>query len=252
MRRLLFLLIIILVTSACSDDDGIKSSAEQEDVVEGEDESQTDSQNEEDSQKKSNQGKTTENPDSKNDNKENAKKDSTIIQEDFRNYRPEVGDKKTFIQNDQYEITHNIIAGNDRLLQRVIEFGDVETLQILEWSSDQLSVVFQEENPKSISDQLDTFETYESPKTLININKSGNGEGESWEVIADKETVEVPYGNFENVFVVKRTKISESSSNKNVYKAFYAPNVGLIKETYEVIGDNGYKVVTNLESMTTN
>lgn len=172
-----------------------------------------------------------------------SEKDS---QTDLLNYRPEAGVTKTFTQNNEYQISYEIVAVNETHLQRLIKFGDMTELQILEWKPKQIAVVYTDKNPEDTSNQLDSFKSNNPAKTLIDLNKTGSGDGSDWEVIKQGEAVTVPAGTFEDVYVVKKTTIAETTGNKTIYQAYFAPEIGLIKDTREVTGDNGYQTTTVL------
>ncbi len=165
----------------------------------------------------------------------------------FNQYRPKEGLEKTFVQDEEYELTYNTVAVNNTLVQRVVKFGDIVTLQILKWTSDGASIVYQEQSPKSTKNQLDSYDPYEPPVKIVNMNKKGKGTKEQWEVINTDKQVKVPYKTLDHVVVVRQTLTSESSGNKTVVTDYYAKDLGLIKETREVKGNNGYTSKSELE-----
>ncbi|PAV31302.1 hypothetical protein CIL05_01225 [Virgibacillus profundi] len=255
MRKLLFMLILITILAACSNEDTNESpvekgdSSEQEQEIEKENNSEVDN-NQHTDDEESEEDREKENEEVEGDG-ENNEEDST---EDIGliKYRPEAGTSKTFMQNDEFEITYEILAANEQYIQRIISFGDNITLQILEWTPDSIAIVYQEENPTDTSDQLDSFEAYEPPITLVDSDSLGEGNSSDWEIVSTDETVKVPFGEFSEVYLVKQTFESDTTGDKTISQAFYAPNMGLVKETVEVTGDNGYEITTELENTTKN
>ncbi|WP_226581195.1 hypothetical protein [Halobacillus litoralis] len=167
--------------------------------------------------------------------------ESTSSAVGLKAYMPEGPMTKTFIQNGELEATHEIIDVNDRYVQQVITFGDMVTLQILEWKEGTISLVYQESNPEDTSSQLDSFESYETIDVLVDVTKQGS----DWQILDEKQSTQTPYQQFEDVFVVQR------ASGENVKSiSFYAPDYGLIKEKVEDKGENGYTMnseLTNIE-----
>lgn len=196
--------------------------------------------------------KPVKNVDAKSEDKEQTNGSETSEKKGLIDYRPKVGSKKVFSQNNEFQITYHTIAANDKYVQRSISFGDSTTLQILEWNKDRISNVYQEQNPSDTSNQINSFKAYEPPINLLNVDKKGKGEGEEWEVISTNETVKVPYGQFTNVYVAQQTFVSDTTGDKTISKAFYAPETGLIKETTKVTGENGYEIITVLKSIHSN
>lgn len=161
-------------------------------------------------------------------------------------YKPAADTEKVFVQDEEFEITYQIIAANETHLQQLIMSGDMVSLQILEWTPTEVSVVYEEENPSDTTDQLDSFKALNAPSTIFDVNKVGKGEGNIWEVIDGNEQVVVPAGTYDNVYVVQRTTTASTTDSKTINQAFYAPEIGLIKETIEVTGENGYEATTVL------
>ncbi|MFC0525292.1 hypothetical protein ACFFGV_17050 [Pontibacillus salicampi] len=188
------------------------------------------------------------NSSSDNDSKQNEE-ESNDLSKGLNTYRPEEGMTKTFIQDDQYEITFNIVATNNTHLQRVIRFGDIETLEILKWVENDVSVVYKEENPENTKDQLDSFETFEPPETIIDLKQKGEGKKDEWQITKENATVELPYKKLDNVIVVQKTQTSSSSNKKSILTRYYAEGLGMVKETRETDGSNGFKSVAELQSV---
>jgi DNA mismatch repair ATPase MutL len=162
-------------------------------------------------------------------------------------YMPEGPMTKTFMQG-EYEGVYEIVDVKGSYVQRVITFGDMVTMQVLEYKDETISVVYEESNPADVSPQLDALEPVESIEVLVDV--TGNeSDGETWTILDKKQTTETKVGEFENVFVVKRESTGEASGVKTTLTQYYAPGYGLIKEQMEDHGDNGYKVNTELTQL---
>ncbi|UOQ45698.1 hypothetical protein MUN89_07140 [Halobacillus salinarum] len=220
-----------------------QSADKQDDNQTGDSDSSNDNSSEDSDESSSDQSSDNQNSDDKSGDSEKK----VDLNEGFNQYRPKQGMTKTFIQDEEYELIHEIVAANDTHIQRVVKFGDIVTLQILKWTSEGASIVYQEQNPEDTSSQLDSYETYEPPMTLVDLNEKGKGNGEKWQIVKANAKVKVPYGTFDDVYVVQQTLTGEGSGNKTVITNYYAKDLGLIKETREVKGDNGYTSLSELE-----
>ncbi len=239
-------------------DDSKKNKANAEEKSSDDKDSSKDTSQDESKEDQTSENASSTDEDSKDQSSEDKQadqtdqsKDSEATKEDvnkgFNQYRPNEGLKKTFIQDEEYELTYDIVAVNNTHVQRIVKFGDIITLQILKWTSEGASIVYQEQNPKDTSSQLTTYDPYEPPVKIVDVNKKGEGSSEQWEVIHTNEMVKVPYDTFNHVYVVRQTLTSESSGSKTVITDYYAKGLGMIKETREVKGDNGYTSISVLD-----
>lgn len=270
MRKWMILLLIAVLAAGCSNDKkdvdqqgsdpvGIpdtEQSGDQNDSGAGsagnqKEESQTnngDSAKEDDSSDKENNTDS----DKKDTDKEDSQKGDTEKEDPSSNssesqneasglvlYRPDTGTKKTFKVNGNYEVTYDVTAENEKFVQRIIHLGASSTLQIIRWGEDKASIVYEIQNPEDTSNQLDDFEAYKPPELLISLSQTGSGESPEWEIVAKGKTIKVPYGEFDKVYVVQQTNTS-SNGKKTVRKDYYAPGMGLIKETTDVDGEQSY------------
>ncbi|WP_051254643.1 hypothetical protein [Halobacillus kuroshimensis] len=152
-------------------------------------------------------------------------------------YMPKGPMTKTFTQNEDYKVKHEVVDVNDRFVQQIVTFGDMVTLQILEFTEGRIAVVYQESNPEDTSSQLESFEAHETIDVLVD----ATGGSENFQILDEAQTTATPYGEFENVFVVQRTSGSKVTSMYH-----YAPDYGLIREKVEDKGDNGYTMTSEL------
>ncbi|WP_347548768.1 hypothetical protein ABFG93_14655 [Pseudalkalibacillus hwajinpoensis] len=155
------------------------------------------------------------------------------------NYRAEEGVVKSFTSNGQPHFNEEIIDQNKTYVQRVITLGSMKTLQILKWTEEDVSIVEEESNPEQIQSKLDGFEAVEEVDTLLTLSDESN------RTVTLLESVEVPYGTFEDVIEMKRS-IGEENM---VVTTYYAPNTGLIKQVYEIGGDQPQKEIVELASI---
>ncbi|WP_281658685.1 hypothetical protein [Halobacillus sp. Cin3] len=152
-------------------------------------------------------------------------------------YMPKGPMTKTFTQNEDYKVKHEVVDVNDRFVQQIVTFGDMVTLQILEFTEGRIAVVYQESNPEDTSSQLESFEAHETIDVLVD----ATGGSANFQILDEAQTTATPYGEFDNVFVVQRTSDSKVTSMYH-----YAPDYGLIREKVEDKGDNGYTMTSEL------
>ncbi|WP_044747850.1 hypothetical protein [Bacillus alveayuensis] len=154
----------------------------------------------------------------------------------FNQFKPEVGIKKVFIDdNSDIVMTEEIIAEKDDYIQILLTIGASNTTQIYKWTGDEITLVFEKINPDSPRKNiLNEFKPNKDETILSNRQQT------DWELIEKDTTVAVPYGEFENVYVVKKVT-GEVVNEDTIYTRYYAPGVGLVKENFELTGENGYK-----------
>jgi hypothetical protein len=154
----------------------------------------------------------------------------------FNQFKPEVGMKKVFIDtNSNIVMTEEVIAAKDHYIQILLTIGASNTTQIYKWTDDEVTLVFEKINPNNPrKNLLNEFKPNKNEIILSNTQQA------DWELLERDTTVAVPYGEFKNIYVVK--KVTDEVINEDtIYTRYYAPGVGLVKETFELTGENGYK-----------
>ncbi|MFC2949130.1 hypothetical protein [Virgibacillus sediminis] len=267
MKKMIWLLFLALalVLAACSNDTSKESASENQGEDEtteetGQEEQETENNesetNQESADEDSNQEDAASNDEEAAENKEDTvnedSSEETAAGEEaggeqgMKEYRPEPGMTKIFVQDDEFEITYDIVAEDENHLQRNISFGDMVELQILNWTSDRIELVYKESNPEDTSSKLDSFEAINSTETILDVENQGEGDTRQPEIISTTETVSVPAGTYENVYVVRSTTTSSTTDNQTIFTTYFAPGVGVVKETMEATGENGYTSETVL------
>lgn len=142
--------------------------------------------------------------------------------------------------------TEEIIAVNDEYVQTLLQLGDNKTTQVYRWTKDEITLVFEEhnmENPQE--DILNQFAPIDQFETLLNNDTS---KMISWKLLAADKKESVPAGNFNQVWVIQKTT-DEVVDEETTYTRYYAPNHGLIKEEFQLSGENGYTAKSELEKI---
>ena len=162
-------------------------------------------------------------------------------QGNLKHYRPQVGTIRTYTNAGEEIYTHEIVSENDEYIQQTVYLSGAPTTQIYRWTDDEIALVYEiaGNQPPELLDEFIPFDTAE-----MIMNSSGQAE---WSILEKNTIVTVPAGTFSNVVVVKKIT-DEVEGAETIYTRYYAPSIGLIKETYEVTGKNGYKDEANLEN----
>ncbi|MBX0357759.1 hypothetical protein [Halobacillus sp. Nhm2S1] len=160
-------------------------------------------------------------------------------------YMPKEPMTKTFMQNDEFEAVYEVVDIQGDYVQQVITFGDMITLQVLEWTEGTVSVVYEEFNPEETASMLDGFEPVETVNVLMDVTQSSQSDS-SFKLIDENQTTSTPVRDFENVLVVQKIEKADSSGAEVRSTFHYAPDYGLIKEKVEDKGENGYTMNSEL------
>ncbi|MEH7381375.1 hypothetical protein V7138_13010 [Bacillus sp. JJ1533] len=159
-------------------------------------------------------------------------------------YRPEVGTSRTFTNNGEEIFTQEIVAENDEYVQLTIAIGGTISTQVYKWTADEISLVFEEREPSNPSESiLDSF----TPNEEIDVFVQSEGNSD-WELIDEAASLKVPYGEFKDVLVIQKVT-DEVEGADTIYTRYFAPSVGMIKESFEVTGEQGYEDEANLETV---
>ncbi len=172
--------------------------------------------------------------------------------EGLLNYRPKVPSKAIYTDNGEELYRYNIIAENEEYVQLTVTIGfGTPTTQIYKWTATEITLVYESteevvetKRPMySDSNLLDDLELLEISEleTLIHLERDAD-----WQLISETESVTVPYGTFSDIYVVEKVT-DEVANAETIYRKYFAPGVGLIKQTFEVTGENGYFAEASLE-----
>ena len=157
-------------------------------------------------------------------------------------YRPNTGDTKVFTSNNETLFTEKIIDQNDQYVQRMITLGSMKTMQIVKWSDENVTVVYEDQSPSdNTAGVLGEFEAVEEVDTLV---EQPSIEGSDLE-ISKVDSLKVPFGSFENVLKVRKAAGEEGM----IITTYYAESVGLIKQIHETTGENSQKEIAELSSI---
>ncbi|MGM0837613.1 MAG: hypothetical protein ACQEV7_15760 [Bacillota bacterium] len=194
--------------------------------------------------------------DNKEDKKENtAKENSDEGQTDetestevsgLEVYLPKIGMEKKFTDGVEILVSEKVVAQKGDFIQMATTIGGNTSFQVYKWTENEITLVFEEgsvDNPAQ--NILDSFTPMDKPQVIITLEDAVTGD---WEIIENQSEVEVAYGTFENVYVVQKIT-DEIEDADTIYTRYYAPGVGLVKESLEVTGENGYSGKTELAAV---
>ncbi|QOR66359.1 hypothetical protein IM538_21760 [Cytobacillus suaedae] len=166
-----------------------------------------------------------------------------LKQGNFKEYRPKVGEKRTYTNSGEEIYVHEIVAENEEYVQVIVSLSGAPTTQIYRWTNDEYALVHEAAGRQS-PELIEAFVPMEFPEIFIDLE---DGQAE-WQVIDENLTITVPKGTFEKVIAIQKTT-DEVAGADTIYTRYFAPAMGLVKETYEVIGEHGYKDEANLDKV---
>lgn len=173
---------------------------------------------------------------------EGNERSAPYIEGNLKQYRPKVGTVRTFMNGEDEIYVQKVIAENQDYVQITIYLSGAPTTHIYKWTNNELILVYENSSPVDPDENiLESFKPMEELETLINLNESSD-----WKLLSQSEIVSVPYDTFQHVYVIKKIT-DEVEGADTIYTRYFAPEVGLIKETYELTGETGYKDEANLE-----
>ncbi|TDL73760.1 hypothetical protein E2R56_12805 [Rhodococcus qingshengii] len=168
-------------------------------------------------------------------------------EEGLKAYRPKTGVKKIFIDHENVpSLTEDVVFENGDYVQSIITIGQSASVVIYKWTENEISIVETIKNPDD-PDKNYLEGINEETKQEVMISKTDSLEA-NWKVISQNETVRTPYQSFTNVYVIQKIT-SEVEGADTIYTNYIAPGVGLIKETFEVTGEQGYSAESLLQKI---
>ncbi|NYE03619.1 hypothetical protein F4694_000338 [Bacillus niacini] len=173
--------------------------------------------------------------------------DSESAEEGLMVYRPKMGVKKTFIDHENVEsLTEEVVFENGDYIQSIVTIGQSPSVMIYKWNKDEISIIETIKNPDNPNNNyLDGFKEVNKQEIMISLADSLKAD---WKVISQNETVQTPYQTFSNVYVIQKTT-NEVEGAETIYTNYFAPGIGLIKESFELTGDQGYKAESLLQKI---
>jgi hypothetical protein len=168
--------------------------------------------------------------------------DLPIIQGNLLEYRPKVGTTRTFMNEEDEIYVQKVVAENEEYIQFTILLSGSPTTQIYRWTNTEIVLVYENSSPEEPSINIvDQFTTMGKIDTLINLETIVS----DWDLIEVQGVVDVPIGTFKDVYILQKVT-DEVENGDTIYTRFYAKGMGLIKETYELTGEHGYRDEANL------
>ncbi|KEZ48778.1 hypothetical protein [Metabacillus indicus] len=253
MKRWMNLLFFsLLILSGCSSEktEEVKNTDQKEATkqeMEVKEESQEESQKETVNQNTEEKADEQKNEEVVSSPKETPEKDDKKGKSDtaddgpYLKYRPEAGLKKEFKEGDVVLLTEQVIAADSEYVQIALTLGDSVTTQIFKWTGTEITLVFED---RDLQDHFTSI----LPSFQPNQNERLAGEGSVWEMINESGEADTPYGKQKNVLVIQKTS-EEAAGEKTIFTRYYAPGLGMVKEDFELTGENGYKGESSLSSV---
>jgi DNA mismatch repair ATPase MutL len=255
----IFSLILIFLTGCTSDEDASSPKKEEEKETAASDPAEKEEPAKEENTSKEkpaqtqepvkseeskdivNSGENTEKPKESPENTDKKMESEQSTAGPFLEYRPETGAKKQFKEDGVVLLTENVVAANEEFVQIALTLGDSTTTQIFKWTGSEITLVYEDRDLQDHSvSLLDSFEP--------NMNEKLLGDGADWKLLEKSAAVETDYGKQKNVFVIQKIS-KEVVDEETIFTRYYAPKLGLVKEDFELTGENGYKGESSLSSV---
>lgn len=176
-----------------------------------------------------------------NENK-TTKKDSNAVNkgmnEGFQMYRPKVGMKKVFVGVDNQEsLTEEIAQENNNYVQSIVRIGQSTSVIVYKWTNDEISIDTIVKSPGNpYKNYLNGIKENKNPEIMLSSKPQSKS---IWKVLKSGDTVITPYKTFHNVYVIQKIT-NEVKGEDTIYTYYLAPQIGIVKETYQVTGNQGY------------
>jgi hypothetical protein len=161
-------------------------------------------------------------------------------------YKPKVGVLKTFtVDGGSQTYSEEFVYETDKYIQKVTTIGQSVTVQVYKWTSEEISLVLEDREP--VDPYANYLTTLNNPEAIDTYYFEGESD---WELVESNKTVNVPSGEYTNVLVFKKIT-NEVEGADTIYVNYFAPELGLIIEEFELTGDQGYtakSVLTSVEN----
>ncbi|WP_078543809.1 hypothetical protein [Litchfieldia alkalitelluris] len=168
-----------------------------------------------------------------------------LIEANLLQYRPEVGTKRTYMNGEDEIYIQEVIAADEEYLQLTISLSGAPTTHIYRWTNNEIALIYENSSPSNPRDNLlEEFESTGVIETYIDVDDIQA----DWQLIGADEKVTVPYDTFKNVLVLQKTT-DEVEGEDTIYTRYFAEGHGMIKETFELTGEYGYKDEANLSTV---
>lgn len=246
MKKFITLILSFILLIGCSNsqtDEGSNEETNKESNEKTDDNQQVKEDpvaNDEANDETNNEELVTENNENENENELTQEKEGLLV------YRPKVGSEMIYTKDGEEMFVYNIIAENDEYVQLTISIGESPTTHIYKWTATEITLVY--EDPSASDPKINLLTDFKptEAKTLESVvNLLGSAD---WKLLSETESITVPYGTFNDVYVLE--KVTDDVENADtIFRRYYAPEVGLIKETFELTGENGYKDEAHLEEI---
>ncbi|WP_421381525.1 hypothetical protein ACOJQI_20345 [Bacillus salacetis] len=238
MKKWLFLAIVGVILAGCSNgnSDQVSNEPSTEETSNDENETKTQEENTQQSSQEDTVSEKDEEDEAKEDGQaasETEDKKKSDPNAGLKKYRPEVGMKNIFTDGTAEIFSETAVAENDQFIQVVRDLNGNRTVSVYEWTADELVLVYQDtESEDPFAPIVENFGSNEEEQII------GSNE-EVWKLIEDSATVTTELGEFTNVKVVQKTT-NEVEGAETIFTRYYAPEYGLVKEVFELTGEQGY------------
>jgi len=167
----------------------------------------------------------TEKAEEKSESTESTSEDTTEELQGVELYMPERQMKKIF-KSDEFEIIREVEAIEGNLVLEKVTFGDVEVVQVSEWTESTMKLLF---NGPNESDQitLGNYPKSAAPEVLVDKSASSSA---NWKIKEEGLTLDMQGQQYKDVLLIEQSITSETSDQVTITRYALGKGLGIIKE----------------------
>ena len=167
----------------------------------------------------------TEKAEEESESTESTNEDTTEELQGVELYMPERQMKKIF-KSDEFEIIREVEAIEGNLVLEKVTFGDVEVVQVSEWTESTMKLLF---NGPNESDKITLGNYPKSAAPEVLVDKSANSSA-NWKVKEEGLTLDMQGQQYKDVLLIEQSITSETSDQVTITRYALGKGLGIIKE----------------------
>ena len=167
----------------------------------------------------------TEKAEEESESTESTNEDTTEELQGVELYMPERQMKKIF-KSDEFEIIREVEAIEGNLVLEKVTFGDVEVVQVSEWTESTMKLLF---NGPNESDKITLGNYPKSAAPEVLVDKSANSSA-NWKIKEEGLTLDMQGQQYKDVLLIEQSITSETSDQVTITRYALGKGLGIIKE----------------------
>jgi hypothetical protein len=167
----------------------------------------------------------TEKAEEESESTESTNEDTTEELQGVELYMPERQMKKIF-KSDEFEIIREVEAIEGNLVIEKVTFGDVEVVQVSEWTESTMKLLY---NGPNENDQITLGNYPKSAAPEVLVDKSANSSA-NWKIKEEGLTLDMQGQQYKDVLLIEQSITSETSDQVTITRYALGKGLGIIKE----------------------